>query len=39
MGRGGFEPPKGKARQIYSLVRLSTPPPAQQKTPHLGDIV
>ena len=24
---GGFEPPKGKTRQIYSLMRLATPPP------------
>ena len=27
VGREGFEPPKARGRQIYSLLRLSAPPP------------
>ena len=29
MARGGFEPPKPQGRQIYSLLRLTTPQPRQ----------
>lgn len=31
MGREGFEPPKNEVRQIYSLVHLTTLPPARTR--------
>lgn len=33
LGREGFEPSKGVARQIYSLVHLTALPPTRKTTP------